>query len=176
MAISQVALSTLPRDPSNSDLNTAIQSINDILAAPTLGSVTTVPVTVTGNVTLSAADHSGRSVYLNKAAGIAVTLPAATGSGARYRLILAATVTSNTTTVTAASGDYINGVIRGGTGSSGSADSWPTTAATNTTITLDGTTKGGYIGDVIELEDMATNEWAISGQIKQSGTVATPIS
>ncbi|MBL4891466.1 MAG: hypothetical protein JKX91_06525 [Rhizobiaceae bacterium] len=44
------------------------------------------------------------------------------------------------------------------------------------TITMNGTTSGGILGDRIVLTDMATGKWLISGHINSTGTVVTPFS
>ncbi len=50
------------------------------------------------------------------------------------------------------------------------------TASDSDTITLDGSTKGGIIGDEVTLTDIATNQWIVRGFLKQSATEATPFS
>jgi hypothetical protein len=50
------------------------------------------------------------------------------------------------------------------------------TAADTDTITLNGGSQGGLIGDTIRLVDIATNQWVVHGTLKQSGTEATPFS
>src|SRR5688572_1074508 len=46
---------------------------------------------------LTEASHEGKVVTLNRAAGIAVTLPAATGSGGKYKLVVGTTFTGAAT-------------------------------------------------------------------------------
>ena len=53
----------------------------------------------TATLTATAAAHSGRTVLLDRAAGQAVTLPAATGTGNSYKFFVLTTITSNTTTI-----------------------------------------------------------------------------
>ena len=54
--------------------------------------------------------------------------------------------------------------------------SWPTAAQTDT-ITLNGTDTGGVsIGDYVELTDIMSNIYAVSGLLRASGTEATPFS
>ena len=43
--------------------------------------------------------HNGRTITLNRAAGIAVTLPASLGDGSVYRFVIGTTITSNSTTI-----------------------------------------------------------------------------
>lgn len=49
-------------------------------------------------------------------------------------------------------------------------------AADTDTITLNGGSRGGLIGDTIRLVDIDTNQWVVHGVLKQSGAEATPFS
>lgn len=129
---------------------------------------------VIASVTGAGALVAGTSA-INSAAGIALTLPAATGSGAIFRCVIVTTITSLTTTITTNSGDYIAGLViqeKIGTG--------PAYYAANGTshhiITMDGSTKGGIIGDYIELIDVKANLWSLKMVTQATGTVANPIS
>lgn len=127
-------------------------------------------------VSLTAAAHSDRTVTLNRAAGIAATLAAATGSGTRHRLIIGTTVTSNTTTIKVANASDVmtgNAIICNDTDNSVSGFE---TAGTTDTITFNGTTTGGIKGDIVELEDIATNLWSVKVIGSATGTEATPFS
>lgn len=131
-------------------------------------------VTVTASaVTLNPQIHgNGRTVALNRAAGIAVTLPGATGSGDKYRLVLVTAVTSNTTVVdSAVAADDLTGLSV--TGQAGTANAWPS-GATADTFTLNGSTQGGLEGDVIEIEDVAANLYSLNHTGSATGTEATP--
>lgn len=120
--------------------------------------------------------HEGLTVTLNRAAGIAVTLPAASGGGARYRFIVGTSVTSNSTTIKVAnssdtmcgtatlfqdSGDTVVGFAAG---------------ATADTITMDGSTTGGLKGAHVLITDVAANLWHVDYISDASGTEATPFS
>jgi hypothetical protein len=54
---------------------------------------------VTAATTLSQELHDGQTIYLNNATGFAVTLPAANGTGAKYRIFVATTVSSGSHTI-----------------------------------------------------------------------------
>lgn len=122
---------------------------------------------------LTLAEHDGKTVTLNRAAGIAVTLPAAAGTGARFRLFCGTTVTSNTTTITRAGTDTLFGHIIQ------LADGGATLAAYelpgSTVLTFNGTTQGGIKGDIIELEDVASGVWMVNGVVSATGAEATPV-
>jgi hypothetical protein len=49
-------------------------------------------------------------------------------------------------------------------------------AATADTITMNGTTTGGLIGDRIVLKDIAANLWSVSIVMAATGTEASPFS
>ena len=57
-------------------------------------------VNTTGNLTLTAASHGDRIVTVDKADGAALVLPAASGSGNRYKVIITTAITSNSTSTT----------------------------------------------------------------------------
>jgi fructose-specific component phosphotransferase system IIB-like protein len=116
-------------------------------------------------------------VYVvNAAAGAEVTLPPATGSGFRYTFIVGTTVTSNTNVIQVAnSDDIMQGVVIGAADTDDSVNGWEA-ASDSDTITMDGSTTGGIVGDRVELVDVAENVWAVNGIIQQTGTEATPFS
>lgn len=130
-------------------------------------------------LTVSQALHDGKTVKLDQATGTAVTLPALTGSGAKYRFAVTVTKSGGSDVITAP-GAYLFGSVAQNTdtanGSSGFTAGIIANAAGITTITLDGTTKGGRKGDWIEIEDAGTNLGIIRGSLNASGTEATPFS
>jgi hypothetical protein len=134
------------------------------------------PVAVTSStVTLAAGTHSNRITTLDRAAGIAVTLPAATGTGNVYDLVVITTITSNTTTITRAGSDTMQGqawVMSDGAAAVLAYDA----AGTATVLTMNGTTQGGYVGHRIRLVDIATGKWHVTSMGKATGTEATPFS
>lgn len=145
----------------------------------TVGQLSSILVDCTAStLTVTAAAHAGAVVTLNRAAGIAVTLPAAAGTGYRYRFVIGTTVTSNSTTIKVANAsDAMQGfsnVISDDAG--GPAKGFIVAAGTDDTITFNGTTTGGYVGDMVEVIDVATNRFQVSVFGKATGTEATPFS
>ena len=139
-----------------------------------VGQVPTVNATA-ATLTVTPAAHAGVIITLNRAAGIAVTLPNATGTGNVYQFFVGTTVTSNTTTITrGTTNDVMSGVVLQCKAAT-SLTPIPTASNTNT-ITFDGSTKGGILGDWIELIDVGTNQWTLFMIISSTGTVATPLS
>jgi len=135
-----------------------------------LGAVTVTASTVT--VTRDA--HAGVPIVLNRAAGCAATLPAATGSGARFEFILAADASGDQVVKVANASDTMMGVAYLGNDSAGASCFY--TGDTSDTITMDGTTKGGKKGARVVCDDIAANIWAVLVYSEASGTEATPFS
>ena len=147
----------------------------------TVTAVTEVPSsavvsTTATTLTLTALSHAGKVVDVNSAAPIAITLPQAIGSGAKYkiRIGVAATATSHTIAVANAT-DVMSGLVLCLTTSSDNVIGYPTTA-TSDTITLNGTTRGGVAGDWFEITDVATGVFSVEGRTQPTGTTATPFS
>lgn len=127
-------------------------------------------------LSLTEAAHDGKTVTVNKADGSTLTLPAATGSGARFRLIVGTTITSVGLIVQVA--DATDVMTGGAWLSQDGADTVVMfeAGATSDTITLNGTTTGGLKGDLIECEDIASNLWFVRLMGSATGTEATPFS
>lgn len=142
------------------------------------------PTTVTAaTLTVLAATHANRTIVLNRAAGVAVTLPLATGSGDKYRFVILATASGGSYVIAVpANTDYMIGVAFFDGDDAANAANGFTTANTGTvatesdTITLNGTTTGGIKGAVVELQDVASAIWAVRVLSAASGTEATPFS
>lgn len=120
--------------------------------------------------------YANKPLVFNRAAGVVVTLPAATGTGDVYKFYVNTTVTSNSYKVQVANAtDVICGLAFGDDGDGEPANAWPS-GATSDTITMDGSTQGGVKGDSIEIIDIASGLFSCTVFITQSGTEATPFS
>lgn len=139
-----------------------------ILQSDQLANVTAATVTITS------ADHEGKTITLNRAGGIAVTLPAATGSGARYRFVVGTTFTSSAT-IKVVGDDTMTGLALLAQDAADTAVVFET-AATSDTITFNGTTTGGLKGADVELIDIAADTWFVNVRSAATGTEATPFS
>lgn len=117
--------------------------------------------------------YNGITANINRAAGTAITLPAATGTQAVYRILLGTTVASNSTTISVADSTDI---MQGSAVVTASTPGAFYTTATSDTITMNGSTTGGLAGSYVELTDVATNLWIVNAVLVGSGTVATPFS
>ena len=126
-------------------------------------------------LSVTKAAHHHRMVTLNRAAGIAVTLPAATGSGTRYEFVIGTTITSNTTTIKVTGDDVMAGHCLQSPDTVDAANIFPT-AADSDTITLNGSTTGGFKGDRIVLIDVALDLWSVFVVEEATGAEATPFS
>ena len=153
--------------------------VNDgVLLGDMNGAVlSTPPISITGATLTCTKDvHAGRTTVISAVAGCAVTLPAATGTGSVYRFVIGSTITSNSTTIKVANTtDVMSGrafVISDGA----AAVLGYATGATSDTITLNGTTLGGLIGDHIEIIDAIAGTFAVRVFTAATGTEATPFS
>lgn len=126
-------------------------------------------------LTVTEADHDSKVVTLNRAAGIAVTLPAATGSGCKLQFIIGTAVTSNSTTIKVVGDDTMTGVAILGQDAADTAVLFEA-GATADTITFNGSTTGGLKGDSVELIDVAADLWWVRVVGAATGTEATPFS
>ena len=135
---------------------------------PNLGIISITAETVTVN----ADGYAGRTIVLNRAAGITVTLPPATGSGYTYEFVVGTTFTGSgiiqvTTT------DVMAGIVAVVTDVGGLVIP---TAATSDTLTMNATTTGGVIGSRVVFQDVKAATWAVSGAVISTGEEATPFS
>lgn len=139
------------------------------------------PLSITGSSQiLTVAAHDGIPLIVNRAAGCAITLPAATGSGACFRIWIGTTLTSGSFSVAVASGTDF---MRGAAYTVGAAQATFLTANSGTvatesdTVTFNRTTTGlGTIGDYLEFFDIAAAVWSVELEYASSGTAATPFS
>jgi hypothetical protein len=151
---------------------------NGELTGDVIGAVVaTPPVAATGaTLTCNRDVHGGRTIVINAAAGCAVTLPNATGTGSIFRFLIGTTITSNSTTFKVSNAtDVMSGrayVISDNT----AAVLGYATFSTDDTITLNGTTLGGYAGDIVEIIDAIAGTYLVKVLTKATGSEATPFS
>ena len=163
-----------------------------VLATEGTGAVTTASqLTLTGSFkpaihtfvatdAITEIEHAGRTLLLGEVGGnalVTLTLPDATGSGTTYKFIVTVANTSNYVIKVPDANNTIAGIMlyldEDGTAITG----YPTVAASDT-ITLNGGTTGGIIGDYLEIVDIATDKWHVRGTMRVgAGTnPATPFS
>lgn len=172
-------------DAVNPATRTALTGVQRLVVATNDGTtVTTTQESASGQVvnttattlTITRALHADRMVTINSAAPIAITMPQATGTGARYRFFIGtvATATSHTIKVANAT-DVMAGYAFCVVTTTTVLDSFKT-SATSDTISLNGTTLGGVVGDRIEIIDVATGVFSVLMYTAPTGTEATPFS
>jgi hypothetical protein len=129
-----------------------------------------------GASTLSKASHDGKTLITNALTGVTVTLPPASGSGMKLRLLSTVAPTSNSNIFKVAnSTDVMQGSARVSL-ASGVGTNFPTAAASDT-ITANRTTTGAASnGELIEFEDVAVGMWHVQAWLNGSGALATPFS
>lgn len=129
-------------------------------------------------LTLTRDSHNGRIIVLNHTgAASTVTLPAATGSGARYTFIVGAVNTSNHVIKVANATDVFEGIAIMAADDAGGVTTSFESGASDDTITLNGTTTGGAaIGDRVEIIDYASGKFHVLAHLSGTGTEATPFS
>lgn len=120
--------------------------------------------------------HDGKVITVNKADGSTLTLPVATGSGAHIIIFIGTTVSSSAVVVQAGDADDAFAGTAWMANDTDASVSGFEAAATDDTITLNGSTKGGIKGDRIELIDVAANTWSVQAFLQGTGSEATPFS
>jgi hypothetical protein len=165
----------------NTTFSGPVNSTNGFVGEVT-GNVTgavlaTTPVNATdATLTVTKASHGGRYVTLNRAAGVTVTLPEASGTGTAYSFVVGTTVSSNTTVIKVANAsDTMTGTAYVVSDNSAAVLGFRT-AASDDTITFNGTTTGGLKGDVVHVVDVALNLFSVTVLTAATGTEATPFS
>lgn len=117
-------------------------------------------------------------ITLNRAAGIAVTLPAATGTGRKLSFYVGTTFTGNCTIDTIGT-DVMQGLAIFNADSTGDVTyTFPTTSSTDTLTmyTASSNTTGGIVGAQVELRDVASGVWSVVYVSEAGGTEVTPFS
>ena len=135
------------------------------------------PVAVGATLTLTKATHSGKTMLLDTAAGSIATLPAATGTGAKFKFVVSVLATSNSHIIKVANAtDVMIGMITSVDDTSDNAVGF-IAGATADTITLNRSTTGSVSkGEWIEIEDVASGIFHVRGTVSNSGTPATQFS
>jgi len=129
---------------------------------------------------VTAALHANRVVTLNRAAGVTVTLPAATGTGDKYTFIIGTTATSNANIIKVANAtDVMDGSlnIQQDTDVDGTSAVWMAEVGDDTMTFAGAATTGGIVGNRIECIDYAAGFWSCTAwTISGGGAEATPFS
>lgn len=137
-------------------------------------------VALTATAAITALLHSERTLYVTGTAAAAYTLPEATGTGDTYRFYMGQVNVNGTTFVAA---DTANCSFHGTANLldvDGNAQTayFTATAGGTDTVTFNGTTTGGRIGDMVTFTDLATDVWHVhvEASVPAGSNVATPFS
>ena len=128
-----------------------------------------------GNFSLTAATHGNKITLVNDA-DVTITLPAATGTGYTYKVLVVTTAWTDGTIQAASASDSFLGMIFGVDDDADAAYAWKA-EANDDTVAGNGTATGGKVGDWYQFTDVATGLFLVEGNITQSGgSEATPFS
>lgn len=132
-------------------------------------------VTAITTLAVTQAAHDGRTILLSLLGSFVTSLPAATATGAIYIFMVGIVTTSGGGYVINTAGtDVFSGSVNIGKAATATAGFLSTA---NKTMTFNATTTGGLqIGDWVEVQDIQTGVWMVTGLMTGSGTVATPFS
>lgn len=136
---------------------------------------------ITAAATLTVA-QSGSVCLFNLAAGFLYTLPVITAAdlGTRFRFIVTVSATSVAhKVITPASVFLIGQLLEGILDTTPAANPGPkfytADGSASRSVSMAGTTTGGLIGTDFNVIAISTTQWALSGVVAASGTIATPI-
>ena len=130
------------------------------------------PVTITAADSITAEEHANRLIILDNAAGFAVTLPAATGTGNVYKFLVGTTVTSVSMDINCAGSDKMAGMLQL-EADAGTEIAQFANAGTAVSVDMNGTTEGGVKGTLITCVDAASALWSVTGFV--INTAVTPV-
>jgi len=161
-------LKKITRDNLVNGASASTSTITTLTTTTIAGTATRTPSSLSATAAITAALHANRVNIITGTALATYTLPEATGSGNRYIFVIAQLNTSNNVFVTA---DTTNAGLYGSVNildvdAAAQQAFFTVTAGTSDTVTLNGTTTGGQIGDIIEFVDIATDKWAVWGQLR----------
>lgn len=127
--------------------------------------VSTRQVAAGALLSLTEALHDGKTIALDTAAGSVVTLPAPV-IGMRVRFLVTVKPTSNFHQVkVAAATDFLAGSANILDNDAAAQGAFIADGTADDNIQLNGTTKGGQVGDIIEIEGITATQWAIRAQL-----------
>lgn len=108
--------------------------------------------------------HDNHDLVLNLSAGFTVTLPKATGSGAKYRFINGTASNAYIISAVSAAATFVGGYLQGDSGDSAAAEvDLQQAVAGNNVYSPTTAGGGGLVGDWIEFRDIASNVYSVFG-------------
>ena len=160
--------------PTEQELDGRLATVTEINRACDVS--TRVVNATSSTLTVTEAEHDGKTIVLDLAAGIAVTLPAAS-AGLKFKFLVKTTFTGAASIKSVSGADIMIGYALMGNDTDNTTVRWPSIAAdTADTIDLLGTgnSTGGMAGQEIEIEGLAANLWFVKIVGDAAGTEATP--
>lgn len=124
-----------------------------------------------------APEESGALCLFDRAAGVIYTLPAPSlqAIGMTFEFLTTVTVTSNNAkVVTDAATSFLLGSVVSANSGATTTTAYPANGTTIRSLTANGTTTGGTIGDRFKVTCISATQWAIDGQVIATGVTATP--
>ncbi len=122
-------------------------------------------------LTLTALLHAGRVLMLNRAAGVALTLPEAVGNGNTYTVFVETTATGAHSIVSEGAGKFAGGVAIA-TDIAGVV--MLANSAADVGLSMSGSTTGGVKGSFYKVTDVAPDLWMVEGFLISTGSEASP--
>ena len=140
-------------------------------------------VSLTADTTLTVASHAGKILTTNDADGkftlptIVATAPGSDDDpnqtnnlGASFFFVVE-TAATDMDILTDGTDKFVGGLYTGVSDATGKTF---LSGASNDVITMNGTTKGGLVGSIVQVTAMASAKYAVQGIILGSGTIVTP--
>lgn len=120
-------------------------------------------------------EESGSLVMLGVATGMTLTLPAPV-EGAVFEVGVSVTRTSNSyKIITDAATTFLVGAVMAGDATiATSGDVFEADGTSIVAVTIDGDTKGGFIGSTLRFTCINSTQWYVEGLLIGTGTMATP--
>lgn len=127
------------------------------------------PVAGGSSLSVTAAAHANRTLLFDTAAGTAFVLPAATGSGVKFRFVVSVAPTSNQHRITCTGDDRFAGVIHVLDRDAAAQTAYFAAVGTDNDridMPFANLEKGGQVGDWIEVQDVKADFWAVTGSLQ----------
>ena len=183
MEAGTVRADVIQNDTSDGNITISAQGTGVVSISPQLtltGSFLPAIHTFAATDSITITEHAGRTLLLGEVGGnalVTLTLPDATGSGAVYKFIVSVTNTSNYVIKVPDADNTIDGIMLYLDEDGTAVTAFPTVAASDT-ITLNGGTTGGIIGDYLEIVDIAADQYHVRGvmRVAAGANPSTPFS
>lgn len=120
------------------------------------------------------AKEAGAFCAFDLAAGVVYTLPTPV-AGMEFHFITTVTRTSNAHKfITNLSTEFLLGAVAMLNNAAATGEGFSADGTTIRSVSMNGTTTGGIIGDRITIRAISATQWFVDGVLIQSGTAATP--